>query len=105
MEDFLVLVYIIILIWGILNIILFLNIWGMTNDVCDIRELLYKIHPQAKGYYYNSKYKINDIVVNPDYNGDLRIFDVMGNGEYNCKDANTGATVGFYKENELKLKE
>ena len=115
MEGFTLILGIVGIVWGILNIILFFKIWGMTNDIHDIRELLYKIHPQSKGTidyrvntssnYDNSKFKINDIVVSPNYNGDLKIFDIMGNGEYNCKDANTGAKAGFFKENDLKLKE
>lgn len=36
MEVFLVLVYVVMLVWGILNIILFFKIWGMTNDVNDM---------------------------------------------------------------------
>lgn len=33
MEGFSIIVYIIILVWGVLNIVLFFKIWGMTNDV------------------------------------------------------------------------
>lgn len=36
MEAFEVLVYVIMLVWGILNIILFFKVWGMTNDVNDM---------------------------------------------------------------------
>ena len=35
-----ILAYLIILVWGILNIILFFKIWGMTNDVREIKERL-----------------------------------------------------------------
>ena len=40
MEGFLVIIYIVMLVWGILNIILFFKIWGMTNDVNTIKEYL-----------------------------------------------------------------
>lgn len=36
MEGFLVLVYVVMFVWGILNIILFFKVWGMTNDVSDM---------------------------------------------------------------------
>ena len=35
-----VLLSIVLLVFGILQVILFFKIWGMTNDVCKIRELL-----------------------------------------------------------------
>ena len=37
MEGFLVLIYLIILVWGVLNIILFFKIWGMTNDIRELK--------------------------------------------------------------------
>ena len=40
MEGFVVVIYFIMFIWGILNIILFFKIWGMTNDIKDIKNLL-----------------------------------------------------------------
>ena len=40
MEDFLFVIYIIMLIWGILNIILFFKIWGMTNDIKQIKDVI-----------------------------------------------------------------
>ena len=110
MEEFLVIIYIIMLIWGILNIILFFKIWGMTNDIREIKEFFCKTTPQTKSTIDyrinqssinndpNSKFKLNDIVESPKYNGNLRIFDYMGDGVYNCKDAETGEKVGFFNE-------
>ncbi len=40
MEGFNVLLYVVILIWGVLNIILFFKLWGMTNNVKNILMLL-----------------------------------------------------------------
>ena len=42
MEGFLIIVYIVMLAWGILNIILFFKIWGMTNDVRELKLFLIK---------------------------------------------------------------
>ena len=33
-------ILIIVLIWGVLNIILFFKIWNMTDDVCKIKNIL-----------------------------------------------------------------
>ena len=59
MEGFLIVVYIIMLVWGILNIILFFKIWGMTNDVNDIKEFLIKnklsLNNTSISYQDNSK--------------------------------------------------
>ena len=115
MDGFIVIIlYVIMLVWGILNIILFFKLWGMINDICDIKELLYKVYPQnnsSADYRINtsnrkveSKFNLNDIVVCPSYDGELKIFDYMGNGEYNCHDAKTGAKAGFFKEEDLTLK-
>ena len=38
MEGFMFIVYLIMVVWGILNIILFFKIWGMTNDVRELKE-------------------------------------------------------------------
>lgn len=43
MEDFIMgLIYIFSFIWGILSIILFFKVWGMTNRVIDIQNLFEK---------------------------------------------------------------
>lgn len=40
MEGIMFLVSIIIIVFGILQIILFFKIWGMTNDVREIKNML-----------------------------------------------------------------
>ena len=40
MGGFIGLVYVIMVVWGVLNIILFFKIWGMTNDVNTIKQHL-----------------------------------------------------------------
>lgn len=39
-----VIVYIFVIIWGILQIILFFKIWGMTNDVAKMLNLIEKFN-------------------------------------------------------------
>lgn len=40
MEQFIVILYVIMFVWGVLNIILFFKIWIMTNNVSAIRNKL-----------------------------------------------------------------
>ena len=37
MEGFLALVYVVMIVWSILSIILFFKVWGMTNDVRELK--------------------------------------------------------------------
>ena len=40
MEGFIGLVYVIMVVWGVLNIILFFKIWSMTNDVKELKDYI-----------------------------------------------------------------
>jgi len=116
MEGFSFLIAIVSIVWGVLSIILFFKVWGMTNDIRDIKNVYLGLNQQEieknneaykvtdnKYHYTDSKFQINDIVISPNYDGELKVFDIMGNGEYNCRDAKTGEKAGFFKESELVL--
>ena len=40
LDDFLSFIIIVSIIWGILNLILFFKIWGMTNDVSELKKII-----------------------------------------------------------------
>lgn len=40
LDDFLSFIIIVSIIWGILNLILFFKIWGMTNDVNELKKII-----------------------------------------------------------------
>ena len=40
LDDFLSFIIMVSIIWGILNLILFIKIWGMTNDVNELKKIL-----------------------------------------------------------------
>lgn len=40
LDDFLSFIIIVSIIWGILNLILFIKIWGMTNDVNELKKII-----------------------------------------------------------------
>lgn len=41
-EGFLTTVFVVMLIWGILEIILFFKIWGMTNDIAALKKRIFR---------------------------------------------------------------
>ena len=97
MEDLLIIIG---SIWGILNIILFFKLWGMTNDVSAIKKLLEtskdRIDNKTK-----SKFNVGNRVMAKSYNGVMEIIDIYDDGSYNCIDVNSNEIVGVFKENEL----
>lgn len=85
-EAFIVLVLIVV---GILNIILFFKIWGMTNNVKEMRDYFLrkedaKRNAEDDKYFFNSGEKVV-------HNG--RIYEVveqLSQGMVKCKDVETG---------------
>ena len=63
MEGFIVIVYLIVIVWGVLNIVLFFKIWGMTNDVSAIKEYLAKTRLNSN-VVVTSQNNSNNVVVN-----------------------------------------
>ena len=103
-EDFL---GILVIIFGILNIILFFKIWGMTNNVSEIKRILKDANETKKELKKNktkSKFNIGDQVTALSYNSILEVIDIYNDGTYNCIDVKTNEIVGAFKENELTKK-
>ena len=87
---------IILIAFGILNIILFFKIWQMTNNVKEIMTTLKSVQEKQ-----SIKYSIGEHVFTPIRKGTLEIIEVLDNGSYRCKDVETDKNVGVYKEYEL----
>lgn len=92
------------LLFGILQIILLFKIWGMTNDVREIRDkyldgnIQQSVEPQNKS---NLKYELNELVVDLKTGRQMRIKEFKDN-KYSCY-INSGATfVGDFDESEIK---
>jgi uncharacterized protein YodC (DUF2158 family) len=97
------LIAIISIVVGVLNIILFFKIWGMTNNVNEIRNLLVDSKERKKNQT-KSKFNVGDYVTVKSYNGVMEIVDIYDDGSYNCIDVNSNEIVGAFKENELTKK-
>ncbi len=97
---------IVLIIFGILCIILFFKIWGMTNNVKDIKRLLGLLEnsEETKRNKSRSKFSIGDMVTAESYNGIMEIIDIYNDGSYNCIDVKSNEIVGVFKENELTKK-
>ncbi len=92
------------LLFGILQIILLFKIWGMTNDIREIRDkyldgnIQQSVEPLNKS---NLKYELNELVVDLKTGRQMRIKEFKDN-KYFCY-VNSGATfVGDFDESEIK---
>ena len=106
MESLFSFVGIIIIVFGILQIILFFKIWGMTNDIKTvknefIRMLRYKDGKVLKESGVNEKLNIGDLVINIKSGKQMRI-KCLKDGKYSCY-SNGGTTFeADFEENEIK---
>ena len=73
------LIAIISIVVGVLNIILFFKIWGMTNNVNEIRNLLVDSKERKKNQT-KSKFSVGDYVTVKSYNGVMEIVDIYDDG-------------------------
>ena len=89
------------IIWSILCIVLFFKIWGMTNDIKDIKD--YIVNTRKKRLNEN-KFNIGDVVLSDSYEGILEIVDIYEDGTYNCKDTTSDDIIGVFNEEDLELK-
>ncbi len=92
------------LLFGILQVILLFKLWGMTNDIREIRDkylnsnIQQYVEPQNKS---NLKYELNELVVDLKTGRQMRIKEYKDN-KYSCY-INSGATfVGDFDESEIK---
>ena len=111
-----VFVYIFAIIWGILQIVLFFKIWGMTNDVEKIVGILetYNTNKSLKNNVQNSKvnvlranetqdvvsqFTVGDLVVDGD-EIQWRVVEING-GLVVCKNSTKG--IAEFSIDDLKL--
>ena len=95
--------YFIVIVWGILNIILFFKIWGMTNDVKAIKDRF--LYGNSQINVDSHKFKKGDFVIYKDTKETLVIIDTYKDSTYSCLNPKTGKTVGIISEDKLILKE
>ena len=100
METTLNIVSIIIIVFGILQIILFFKVWGMTNNVSEMKnmmELFLRKDFQAKD---------GKISQNTKFESDIKIEDLvveLKNEEFECTIPGGISPVGIFNRNEIEL--
>lgn len=94
------------IIVGILQIILFFKIWGMTNHVAElnrnVRELLYKRVEQVK-ISPAEGFKVGDLVVELKTEKQMTISRITEDGKYECMAAGGIRPVGIFDKNDIEL--
>lgn len=112
MEGILNFVSIVIIIFGILQIILFFKLWGMTNNISEIKEIL-KSHaakekqnqtPSQANAKSNADrdIEIEDLVVELKSERQLTVVDITEDGRYQCKSPGGISPVGFFERSEIE---
>ena len=95
-------------VWTILSLILFFKVWGMTNNVKEIKNHLLKSQPSGdksveKEQEYNGPLKVGDVVLHDSYKRELRIYKINPDGSCVCLDHKRHNIVDTFKADELKL--
>ena len=101
METFIILI---ILIFGILQLILFFKIWGMTNDIREIKEryLSSTTSPKKKMPTQPTEFNIGELVVEIKTNKQMRIKEITEDGKYSCCTGGGASHEGDFTASEIK---
>ena len=119
MEGMFTFVGIIIIVFGILQIILFFKMWGMTNNVNEIKnimELFMRKDFQNKNVIYQEKdeetsqntifesdIKIDNLVVELKNERQLKVCEITPDRKYKCRVAGGSTVVGAFSRDEIEL--
>lgn len=97
---------IILLVFGVLQIILFFKLWGMTNDISRMRSImeehLNNIDNNSIELKDNKGIKVEDLVVELKTERQMKVTNII-DGKYECKLAGGIAPVGLFNRNEIEL--
>ena len=97
-----------IVVFGILQVILFFKIWGMTNNVCKIRELM---ENYSQNNTNNSSkdvveecdnIEVNDFVMEIKTKKEFKVKQIIGENKFECIER-YGCVIYTFKKDEIKL--
>lgn len=100
----------VLFVFGILNLILFFKIWGMTNDVSVIKEYIVRQSSSNETKDNNptiqtsvaNDINVGDLVVRLCDEQQLKVVEIV-NGKYHCFKAGTITSVDSLNRNEIEL--
>ena len=100
METITIILGLVMLVFGILQIILFFKVWGMTNDV---RKITHHLIPIKHHVPQNTRthIKIGDTVIIKSSGHKMTVIDIRKDGALCATD--TGAIEGTFQLNEIML--
>lgn len=113
-----VLLEIIVIVFGILQIILFFKIWGMTNNVKCLKEKFCDEPKRVETFSTHKTSTNTSTSFKAATDADIQLFDYVkrasdgvgmqvieiNNGKYKCMDGNTHRVMGEYTIDELLVK-
>lgn len=109
MEGILLFTTIVVIVFGVLQIVLFFKLWGMTNNVSRMRmmmeEHLNNMDNNSIELKDNKGYKgikVEDLVVELKTERQMKVTNII-DGKYECKLAGGIAPVGLFNRNEIEL--
>ena len=103
------------IVWSILCLILFFKVWGMTNDVRDIKEHILSMNSNTVGNSiirtidYSDKnntttdFNIGDHVIDKETGNEYVIHNINDEGNYVCKLPNSNSVIfaGTFSKEQL----
>ena len=101
METFIILI---IFIFGILQLILFFKVWGMTNDIREIKEKYLSSTDPKKSISpaQSTEFSIGELVVETKTNRQMRIKEITEDGKYSCYTGGGASHEGNFTAAEIK---
>ena len=112
MENVLNFVSIIIIVFGILQIILFFKLWGMTNNINEIKNMMElkirqdnheKKQTNIKHENIDNDIKVEDLVVELKNERQLKVTDITDDGKFECMLPSGIAPIGLFYRSEIEL--
>ena len=91
-------------LFAVLQIVLFFKIWGMTNDIREIKEryLSSTTSPKKKMPTQPTEFNIGELVVEIKTNKQMRIKEITEDGKYSCYTGGGASHEGDFTASEIK---
>lgn len=112
MESILMFVSVVMIVFGILQIILFFKLWGMTNDIGEIKRMIdLKIKQEYQERRLSSKQndkldsdvRIEDLVVELKNERQLKVVSITDEDKFECMTPGGISPVGLFSRDEIEL--
>lgn len=91
-------------LFGVLQIILFFKIWGMTNDIREIKEKYLSSTDPKKSVSpaKPTEFNVGELVVHIKTNKQMRIKEITEDGKYSCYTGGGASHEGDFTASEIK---